>query len=84
MPKTQKRFIKADDTYNLITVEDPQWSPDGKQVAFVRLEMERAKDAYKRTLWRWESGWDEPRQFTNSGKLDYSPQYDPKGGDPTE
>jgi len=81
MNKQNKRFIKADDIYEIKEVENPQWRPDGAQVAFVRLEMVKRLNAYRRTIWCWQTDWDEPRQFTNGGldKLDYFPRYDPKG-----
>lgn len=79
MARQKKRYITAEDIYKIKTVEEPRWSPDGAQVAFVRLEMDKAGNQYKRTIWRWQAGWDEPRQFTNGGKLDFSPRYDPNG-----
>jgi dipeptidyl aminopeptidase/acylaminoacyl peptidase len=81
MSKPNKRFIKADDVYEIKEVENPQWRPDGAQVAFVRLEMLKRLNAYRRTIWCWQADWDEPRQFTNGGldKFDYSPRYDPAG-----
>jgi dipeptidyl aminopeptidase/acylaminoacyl peptidase len=50
-------------------------------VAFVRLEMVKRLNTYRRTIWRWQADWDEPRQFTNGGldKQDFSPRYNPNG-----
>jgi dipeptidyl aminopeptidase/acylaminoacyl peptidase len=81
MAKKDKRFITAEDLYNIKEVENPQWSPDGKQVAFVRLEMVKRLNTYRRTIWRWQADWEGPRQFTNGGldKQDFSPRYDPNG-----
>jgi dipeptidyl aminopeptidase/acylaminoacyl peptidase len=82
MAKKNKRYITAEDLYQIKEVENPQWSPDGSQVAFVHLEMIKRLNTYRRTIWRWQADWDEPRQFTNGGldKQDFSPRYDPKGG----
>jgi dipeptidyl aminopeptidase/acylaminoacyl peptidase len=82
MAKKDKRLITAEDVYNIKEVEDPRWSPDGKQVAFVRLEMTKRLNVYRRTIWCWQPGWDGPRQFTNGGmdKQDFSPRFDPNGG----
>jgi dipeptidyl aminopeptidase/acylaminoacyl peptidase len=81
MAKKDKRFITAEDLYNIKEVENPQWSPDGRQVAFVRLEIIKRLNAYRRTIWRWQADWGESRQFTNGGldKLDFFPRYDPNG-----
>lgn len=76
---SDKRFIKAEDLFQIKTVEDPQWNPDSKQVAFVHLEMDPLGDAYKRSIWLWRKDWDEPRRFTHGGKQDFSPRFSPGG-----
>ena len=68
-----KRFINAQDLYKIVTLEDPGWSPDGSEVVFVRLDTDKAKNGYKRSIWRWRDEWGEARQFTMGGKADFMP-----------
>ncbi len=79
MAKSDKRMINAQDVYNITVLESPVWDPEGKEVAFVQLKANKGKNDYQRTLWRWQEGWDEARQFTNGGKMDSSPAYRPSG-----
>lgn len=79
MAKTEKRMIRSDDLYQINVLEDPQWGPDGREVAFVRMEIDKASNGYKRSIWRWREEWGQARQFTNSGKADFSPRYAPDG-----
>jgi len=79
MAKASKRMIKASDVYNIVVLESPQWNPQRQEVAFVQLKANKGKNDYQRTIWRWQEGWDQPRQFTNGGKMDFSPAYSPDG-----
>jgi len=79
MAKTPKRMITAQDLYHITVLEDPRWNPAGEEVAFVQLKAVQAKNDYTRTIWRWRSEWEAPRQFTNGGKMDCLPRYSPDG-----
>ena len=79
MAKAPKRLINAQDLYQITVLEDPRWNPGGEEVAFVQLKADQARNDYTRTIWRWRSGWEAPRQFTNGGKMDFQPRYSPDG-----
>ncbi len=72
------RPITADDLFAIRHVEDPQLSPDGTLIAFVRMEVDRESFEYRRSLWvaSVESG--APRRLTN-GPSDTAPRWSPDG-----
>ncbi|TVR19020.1 MAG: S9 family peptidase [Anaerolineaceae bacterium] len=76
----EKRAITVDDLYQIINVEDPQISPDGRYVAFVRVTVDRMENTYKRTIWLSETAADTPapRQITRGGN-DMQPRWSPDG-----
>ncbi len=73
---TEKRPIQVDDLYKINSVEDPQISPDGQWVAFVRVTLDRLENSYKRNIWLWPTGGGDPRQLTRGGK-DSRPRWSP-------
>ena len=46
-----KRPITADDLNRIHTLQDPQISPDGKYVAFVKITPDALNRTYKRNIW---------------------------------
>jgi dipeptidyl aminopeptidase/acylaminoacyl peptidase len=72
------RSLTPDDFYVIQHVEDPQLSPDGAHIAFVRLEVDRDAYEYRRSLWLIASGGGEPRRLTN-GPTDSAPRWSPDG-----
>ena len=79
MAKQSPRMIAAEDVYNITVLESPHWNPAGDEVIYVQLKPDRAKNGYQRTLWRWREDWQEPRQFTNGGSMDFNPHFSPDG-----
>ena len=47
----QRRPITDKDLFAFVWVADPQISPDGSQVAFVRVTVDEKKDAYDTAIW---------------------------------
>jgi dipeptidyl aminopeptidase/acylaminoacyl peptidase len=84
MPKTltrtrKQRLVQPDDLLQFITVSDPQLSPSGASVAFVRKHVSTEKNEYHTNIWIVPSdGSEEPRQFT-SGNKDSQPRFAPDG-----
>ncbi|MBI5829418.1 MAG: S9 family peptidase [Chloroflexi bacterium] len=76
-----KQPITAEDLYNLHFVEDPQISPDGQRVAFVRMALEKRDNKYRRHIWLAElaGGALRVRQFTYGSSADRTPRFSPDG-----
>ncbi len=76
-----KRPLTAEDLYAIQSVEDPQISPDGQQVAFVKVTMDKAQNRYTRNIWLATLGKGQPRvrQFTFGPKADTTPRWSPDG-----
>ena len=46
----QKRNITEKDLFNFVWIGDPQISPDGSRVAFVRVTVNEKKDGYNTSI----------------------------------
>jgi dipeptidyl aminopeptidase/acylaminoacyl peptidase len=74
----QKRNITEKDLFNFIWIGDPQVSPDGSRVAFIRVTVNDRKDGYNTAIWSVIVASGETRQLTN-GPRDSSPRWSPDG-----
>ncbi|HEY6121263.1 MAG TPA: S9 family peptidase, partial [Pyrinomonadaceae bacterium] len=74
----QKRNITEKDLFNFIWIADPQVSPDGSRIAFVRVTVNEKKDGYNTAIWSVSPATGETRQLTN-GTHDSSPRWSPDG-----
>ena len=75
----QKRSISEKDLFDFAWIGDPQVSPDGSTVAFVKVTVNSAKTNYDTSIWSVAtSGSGEPRRLT-SGTRDSSPRWSPDG-----
>jgi dipeptidyl aminopeptidase/acylaminoacyl peptidase len=75
----QKRSITEKDLFQFNWIGDPQISPDGARVAFVKVSVNEKKDGYDTSLWSVSTRGDEmPRRLT-SGNHDSSPRWSPDG-----
>ncbi|CAA9558785.1 MAG: Acylamino-acid-releasing enzyme [uncultured Thermomicrobiales bacterium] len=73
------RGITPEDLYRFTYVSDPQLSPDGATVAFVRTTIDREADGYRSQIWVVPSGGEgTPRRFT-AGPGDTAPRWSPDG-----
>src|SRR5437868_11541404 len=74
----QKRNITEKDLFNFVWIGDPQISPDGSRVAFVRVTVNDKKDGYNTAIWTVTTATGETRQLTN-GPRDTTPRWSPDG-----
>ncbi len=74
----EKRPITAEDLYRIQYLEDPQISPDGKHVAFVKVTPDPFEKTYKRNIWLCRVDDGAMRQLTRGDK-DVNPRWSPGG-----
>src|SRR5438309_5029810 len=75
----QKRSITEKDLWDFVWIGDPQISPDGSRVAFVRVTVNEKKEGYNTSIWAVPTaGGEEPHQLTK-GDHDSTPRWSPDG-----
>ncbi len=72
------RPLEPEDLYAIKLAEDPRISPDGSRVAYVVLEVDRARYEYRRSIWMAPTVGGEARRYT-MGPSDTSPRWSPDG-----
>ena len=75
----QPRLITESDLLKFTWIADPQISPDGSRVAFVRVTVNEPKDDYETSLWIVPASGAEPPRVLTSGTRDSSPRWSPDG-----
>jgi dipeptidyl aminopeptidase/acylaminoacyl peptidase len=74
-----KRLITEKDIFQFNWTANPQISPDGSQVVFVKVNVNEKRDGYDTALWAVSTGGNgEPWRLT-SGPRDSSPRWAPDG-----
>src|SRR5436190_22874808 len=74
-----KRFITETDLFKFTWIADPQISPDGSTVVFVRVTVNEKENRYESSLFAApSSGAGSPRRLT-SGIRDMGPRWSPDG-----
>jgi dipeptidyl aminopeptidase/acylaminoacyl peptidase len=74
----EKRLITETDLFRFVWIGDPQISPDGRRVAFVRVTVNSKKEGYDTAIWVVPTdGSEAPRAFTNG--MDTNPRWSPDG-----
>src|SRR5881398_3127745 len=75
----QKRAITEKDIFDFVWIGDPQVSPDGSRVAFVRVTVNDKKEGYNTSIWSVPvAGGEAPHQLTK-GDHDSAPRWSPDG-----
>ena len=75
----QKRNITEKDLFDFVWIGDPQISPDGMRVAFVRVTVNEKREGYNTSIWSVPvAGGEEPHQLTK-GDHDSTPRWSPDG-----
>jgi dipeptidyl aminopeptidase/acylaminoacyl peptidase len=77
--QAEKRPITEKDLWDFVWIGDPQVSPDGSRVVFVRVTVNDKKDRYNTSIWSVAvAGGEAPRQLTK-GDHDSTPRWSPDG-----
>ncbi|HLE62011.1 MAG TPA: S9 family peptidase [Pyrinomonadaceae bacterium] len=76
--EAQKRSITETDQFNFVWIADPQITPDGSRVAFVKVTVNEKKDGYNTAIWTVSPSTGEVHQLTN-GPRDLTPRWSPDG-----
>jgi len=74
-----QRPISEMDLFRFVWIADPQISPDGRQVAFVRVTVNEKKDGYDTELWIVPADGSAPARPFTGGLRDSSPRWSPDG-----
>ncbi len=77
MPQS-RRPINAEDLNRIHNVQDPQISPDGQFVAFVKVTPDPLEKSYKRNIWLYSIIDGRATQLTRGDK-DSQPRWSPDG-----
>ncbi len=73
-----QRPITEMDLFKFVWIADPQISPDGSRIAFVRVHVNQKADRYDSALWIVSTNDGSVRQLT-AGPRDTSPKWSPNG-----
>jgi dipeptidyl aminopeptidase/acylaminoacyl peptidase len=74
----QKRAITEKDLFQFRWIGNPQISPDGSQVAFVRIGVDDKREDYETSIWSVSVNGGELHRLT-ADKHDTSPRWSPNG-----
>jgi dipeptidyl aminopeptidase/acylaminoacyl peptidase len=74
----QKRNITEKDLFSFNWIADPQVSPDGARIAFVKVTVNDKKDGYNTAIWIVSTATADVKQLT-AGQRDSSPRWSPDG-----
>lgn len=79
--KSQERSDRLTpiDVFNLQYAVDPQISPDGKRIVYVRQFSDVMNDKHESNLWTISADGSENRALTNGNYSDSSPRWSPDG-----
>ena len=73
------RPITETDLFKFVWAADPQISPNGSQVAFVRVNVNEDKDRYETQIFVVPADGSAPPRPLTSGRNDRSPRWSPSG-----
>ncbi len=77
-PAADQRGITEMDLFKFVWLADPQISPDGSFVTYVRVWVNQKADRYDSALWIVPANGGTPRQLT-AGPRDTNPRWSPDG-----
>ncbi|MFH2004585.1 MAG: S9 family peptidase [Bacteroidota bacterium] len=74
-----KRPLEIEDMFRIKRVSDPQLSPDGKWIAYVITEVNKAENKSNSDIYLMPSTGGKPRKLTTSPSSDANPRWSPNG-----
>jgi dipeptidyl aminopeptidase/acylaminoacyl peptidase len=74
-----KRVMELEDLFRIKRLSDPRISPDGRRVAYVVTEVDKAENSTNSDIWLVPAEGGAPRKLTNSPKHDRHPRWSPDG-----
>jgi len=74
-----KRPLEIEDLFRIKRVSDPQLSPDGKQIAYVVTEVDKAANKMNSDIYLISSDGKETKKLTSSPTSDANPRWSPDG-----
>ena len=75
----EKRALTIEDLYKIKNVTDPQYSPDGKRIAFSVTEYDLKKGKSNSDVYVMNADGSGLRRLTNRSDADYHPRWSPDG-----
>lgn len=76
---TESQHFSSEDIFNLEVASDPQVSPNGKQVAYVRRGYDIMSDGSRSNIWVASSDGKSHRPLLSGTKAFYAPRWSPSG-----
>ncbi|MFQ5724300.1 MAG: prolyl oligopeptidase family serine peptidase [Terriglobia bacterium] len=73
------RTFELMDIFNLEYAADPQFSPDGQRIVYVRTFMDLMSDRRRTNLWLLKADGSDHRPLTSGNRNDFSPRWSPDG-----
>jgi dipeptidyl aminopeptidase/acylaminoacyl peptidase len=74
-----RRPITETDLFKFVWAADPEISPSGSQVAFVRVNVNEEKDRYETQIFVVPADGSAPPRLLTSGRSDRAPRWSPSG-----
>ena len=71
--------VTPEDLYEISTLSEPRFSPDGRWLAYVNTQIDRESDSYRSAIWLAPAAGGRPRRFTSGEKRDSAPRWSPDG-----
>lgn len=74
---SRTRAITEKDLFDFVWVANPQLSPDGTRVAFVRVNVDEKRTGYETSIWMVSTSGGQPPVRMTNGKHDAQPRWSP-------
>lgn len=74
-----KKLIAAEDLVQLTSVTDPNYSPDGTKVAYVKTKINEKKDSYNSHIIVYDTNQGQSYAWTHGKEKSHSPKWSPDG-----